>query len=85
MSTALSLVVLGYCAVAAVLSLRLCTGVGFALRLRNQAERVVFPFDPELDVRLSSRVATPVTIASSVLLPEPYLVGRGHFAHGAVT
>jgi hypothetical protein len=69
MSTALSLVVLGYCAVAAVLSLRLCTGVGFALRLRNQAERVVFPFDPQLDVRLSSRVATPVTIASSVLLP----------------
>jgi beta-lactamase regulating signal transducer with metallopeptidase domain len=69
MSTALSLVVLGYCAVAAVLSLRLCTGVGFALRLRNQAERVVFPFDPELDVRLSRRVATPVTIASSVLLP----------------
>jgi beta-lactamase regulating signal transducer with metallopeptidase domain len=68
-STALSLVVLGYCAVAAVLSLRLCTGVGFALRLRNQAERVVFPFDPQLDVRLSSRVATPVTIASSVLLP----------------
>jgi beta-lactamase regulating signal transducer with metallopeptidase domain len=69
MSTALSLVVLGYCTVAAVLSLRLCTGVGFALRLRNQAERVVFPFDPQLDVRLSSRVATPVTIASSVLLP----------------
>lgn len=69
MSTALSLVVFGYCAVAAVLSLRLCTGVGFALRLRNQAERVVFPFDPQLDVRISSRVATPVTIASSVLLP----------------
>ncbi len=69
MSTALSLVVLGYCAVAAVLSLRLCTGVGFALRLRDQAERVVFPFDAQLDVRLSSRVATPVTIASSVLLP----------------
>ena len=30
---------------------------------------MVFPFDPQLDVRLSSRVASPVTIASSVLLP----------------
>jgi beta-lactamase regulating signal transducer with metallopeptidase domain len=69
MSTALSLVVFGYCAAAAVLSLRLCTGVGFALRLRNQAERVVFPFDPKLDVRVSSRVSSPVTISSSVLLP----------------
>jgi BlaR1 peptidase M56 len=64
--------VFGYCIVAAVLSLRLCAGVGFALRLRNQAERVVFPFDPELDVRTSSRVAGPVTIGSSVLLPGNY-------------
>jgi hypothetical protein len=56
-----------------VLSLRLCAGVGFALRLRDQAERVVFPFDPELDVRASSRIATPVTIGSSVLLPSGYV------------
>ena len=69
---ALSLAVLGYCVVAAVLSLRLCAGVGFALRLRNQAERVTFPFDPELDVRTTSRVASPVTIGSSVLLPGNY-------------
>jgi beta-lactamase regulating signal transducer with metallopeptidase domain len=68
----LTLAVFGYCAVAAVLSLRLCAGIGFALRLRNQAERVVFPFDPELDVRSSSRIATPVTIGSSVLLPSGY-------------
>jgi beta-lactamase regulating signal transducer with metallopeptidase domain len=72
-SIVLTLAVIGYCAVAAVLSLRLCAGVGFALRLRNQAERVVFPFDPELDVRSSSRVATPVTIGSSVLLPSGYV------------
>jgi BlaR1 peptidase M56 len=65
-----SLAVFGYCVVAAVLSLRLCTGVGFALRLRNGAERVIFPFDPELDVRTSSRVASPVTIGCSVLLPS---------------
>jgi beta-lactamase regulating signal transducer with metallopeptidase domain len=70
--TAVSLAVLGYCAVAAVLSLRLCTGVGFALRLRNQAERVIFPFDPGLDVRASARVASPVTIGSSILLPAHY-------------
>lgn len=70
--TVVSLAVLGYCAVAAVLSLRLCTGVGFALRLRNQAERVIFPFDPELDVRSTARVSSPVTIGSSVLLPSHY-------------
>jgi beta-lactamase regulating signal transducer with metallopeptidase domain len=72
-SIVLTLAVIGYCAVAAVLSLRLCAGVGFALRLRNHAERVVFPFDPELDVRTSSRIATPVTIGSSVLLPSGYV------------
>jgi bla regulator protein blaR1 len=70
--TALSLAVFGYCAVAAVLTLRLCAGVGFALRLRNRAERVIFPFDPDLDVRTSIRVASPVTIGSSVLLPRNY-------------
>jgi hypothetical protein len=69
---ALSLAMFGYCVVAAVLSLRLCVGVGFALRLRNGAERVIFPFDPELDVRASSRVASPVTVGSSVLLPNNY-------------
>jgi beta-lactamase regulating signal transducer with metallopeptidase domain len=72
-SIVLTLAVIGYCAVAAVLSLRLCAGVGFALRLRNQAERVVFPFDPELDVRTSSQITTPVTIGSSVLLPGGYV------------
>jgi hypothetical protein len=71
-NAALSLAVFGYCMVAAVLSLRLCAGVGFALRLRSGAERVIFPFDPELDVRSSNRVASPVTIGSSVLLPSNY-------------
>jgi hypothetical protein len=69
----LSAAVFGYCVVAALLSLRLCAGVGFAVRVRNQAERLIFPFDPELDVRASARVASPVTIGSSVLLPENYL------------
>jgi beta-lactamase regulating signal transducer with metallopeptidase domain len=69
---AFSLAVFGYCVVAAVLSLRLCAGVAFALRLRNRAERLFFPFDPQLDVRSSARVASPVTIGSSVLLPSHY-------------
>jgi beta-lactamase regulating signal transducer with metallopeptidase domain len=78
-SIVLTIALIGYCTVAAVLSLRLCAGVGFALRLRDQAERVIFPFDPELDVRISSRIATPVTIGSSVLLP------RGHIAWDEAT
>jgi hypothetical protein len=66
---ALSLALMGYCAVAAVLTLRLCAGVGFAFRLRNQSERITLTFDPGLDVRSSGRLATPVTIGRSVLLP----------------
>ncbi|HEY2781822.1 MAG TPA: M56 family metallopeptidase [Steroidobacteraceae bacterium] len=69
---ATTLVVFGYCVVAAVLMLRLCLGVGFAVRLRNQAKRVMFPFDPALDVRTTQRLATPATIGSSVLLPNTY-------------
>ena len=76
-SVALTLAIIGYCAVAAVLALRLCAGVGFALRLRNQAERVVFPFDPGLDTRASARLATPVTIGSSVLLPKSFALWDG--------
>jgi len=69
---AASLLVIGYCVIAVMLSLRLCTGIGFALRLRSQAERIVLSFDPQLDVRTSLRIASPVTIASSVLLPASY-------------
>ena len=55
-----------------MLSLRLCAGVGFALRLRNHATRVIFPFDPDLDVRTSKRIKSPATIGSSVLLPSDF-------------
>jgi beta-lactamase regulating signal transducer with metallopeptidase domain len=67
-----TLIVAGYCIVAAVLSLRLCVGAGLALRLRNQAERIGCRFDPRLDLRVSQRIASPVTVASSVLLPANY-------------
>jgi beta-lactamase regulating signal transducer with metallopeptidase domain len=61
-----------YCIVAALLLIRLCLGVGFALRLRNCAQRTEFPFASQSDVRVSGRIATPVTIASTVLLPLTY-------------
>ena len=67
-----TLIVAGYCMVAAVLSLRLCVGAGLALRLRTQAERIGCRFDPKLDLRVSPRIASPVTVASSVLLPANY-------------
>jgi hypothetical protein len=75
--TALLAAAIGYCAVAALLALRLCAGVGFALRLKNQAHRVVFPFDPELDTRASARIASPVTVGSSVLLPTNHTLWDG--------
>ena len=75
--TALLAAAIGYCAVAAFLALRLCAGVGFALRLKNQADRVVFAFDPELETRTSARIATPVTIGSSVLLPDHHTLWDG--------
>lgn len=75
--------VAGYGVIAAVLVLRLCFGVGFAFRLRNvasrlpagrvAAERIVAQFDPALDVRSTARIATPVTVGLSVLLPESFV------------
>lgn len=82
-----SAVVVGYVVIAGVLLLRLCLGVGFAFRLRNSARRVqadrvapdrvapdraIAQFDTALDVRSSARISTPVTVGSSVLLPEGF-------------
>jgi beta-lactamase regulating signal transducer with metallopeptidase domain len=61
-----------YCIVAALLLIRLCFGVGFALRLREQARHTALRFAPQTDIRVSPRIATPVTIASTVLLPTTY-------------
>jgi beta-lactamase regulating signal transducer with metallopeptidase domain len=61
-----------YCMVTALLLIRLCFGVGFALRLRGQARRTTLRYAPQTDIRVSPRIATPVTIASTVLLPTTY-------------
>lgn len=61
-----------YCMVAALLLIRLGFGVGFALRLREQARRTTLGFAGQVDIRVSPRIATPVTIASTVLLPTTY-------------
>jgi hypothetical protein len=61
-----------YAAVAAILLLRLFLGLAFALRLRNLAQRTLFRFYPYADIRVSAKLLSPVTIASSVLLPADY-------------
>ena len=71
-SAALQCALAGYCMVAAILLLRHAVGIVLALRLRTQSERITLPFDPAADIRISARVATPLTIASTVLLPDTY-------------
>ncbi len=63
-----------YCLVAGFLLIRLGTGFAVAMRLRNQSERAETFFSSDAfsyatDIRISHRIATPVTIATSVLLP----------------
>jgi beta-lactamase regulating signal transducer with metallopeptidase domain len=70
--SALALLEAGYFVVAVIFLLRLCVGVGFAMQLRNHAQRVAFRFDPYTDIRVSRRISTPMTIGSSVLLPSDY-------------
>ena len=62
-----------YIAVAAILLLRLCVGVGLALRLKSRAQRIELAFlPPDADARVSSRLVNPATIASSIILPRHY-------------
>ena len=61
-----------YLAVSGILLLRLLMGVAAALRLWASAAPVP-PLDvPEEGVRASSRIASPVTIGSGVVLPADY-------------
>jgi beta-lactamase regulating signal transducer with metallopeptidase domain len=71
-SVALQCALAGYCIVAGVLLLRHTVGIVVALRLRSRSERIAPPFDPAADIRVSGRINSPVTIASTILLPANY-------------
>jgi beta-lactamase regulating signal transducer with metallopeptidase domain len=63
-----------YACVAAILLLRLCVGLGVALRLKARAQRVELPFlPPSAETRVSAQLLNPATIASSILLPRHYV------------
>jgi len=65
-----------YIAVAGILILRLFCGLFAALRLLQTARRVTvdsqIPNSTSMKVRSSARVASPVTICSSIVLPADY-------------
>jgi beta-lactamase regulating signal transducer with metallopeptidase domain len=69
---AAKLVVWIYLAVAGVLLLRLAIGLFAAVRLWISAERVSPLIAPDPNVRASSRIASPVTIGSGIVLPADY-------------
>jgi beta-lactamase regulating signal transducer with metallopeptidase domain len=58
-----------YLFVAITLMARLLFGLGLALSIRAHAKRIAIDGAAGADIRESERVASPVTIASSVLLP----------------
>lgn len=58
-----------YLLVMAVLLLRLIVGLVLAFRLWHRAEPASVLLDPRASVRISSRIETPVTIGSTILLP----------------
>ncbi|HEY2684544.1 MAG TPA: M56 family metallopeptidase [Steroidobacteraceae bacterium] len=60
-----------YIFVAATLFLQLLVGLVIAWHIRATSSKIDWP-DPEVAVRSSSRIATPVTIASTVILPADY-------------
>jgi hypothetical protein len=70
--SAASIIVCIYCAVTAVLLLRLFFGLFAAIRLWIGASRVSPLVAPEPSVRSSSRIASPVTIGSGIVLPADY-------------
>jgi hypothetical protein len=69
-----------YFAVCAVLLLRMAYGLALAIRLWRQADpvcirpgcRVGVAFAPDIPLRSSARVASPVTVGSGVVLPACY-------------
>lgn len=64
--------VYGYFAVASLLLLRLITGVVLALRLRAAATPVAESWTNGADVRSTPAIHAPVTVGSTILVPETY-------------
>jgi beta-lactamase regulating signal transducer with metallopeptidase domain len=61
-----------YLVVTAILLLRLMMGVALAVRLWHRSETASVLVDPRANVRISRDLQTPVTIGSTILLPESY-------------
>ena len=61
-----------YLAVSGYLLFRLVFGLVLSLRLRRDAAPIALSSQMHPDVRVSRSISTPVTIASSILLPESF-------------
>ncbi len=66
------LIVMLYLSVAAILMVRLLWGLAMALRLWSTADLVSPLVAPEPNVRSSTRILSPVTIGSGIVLPASY-------------
>jgi hypothetical protein len=67
-----SLIVPVYLAICAVLLLRLIFGLVMALRILYRAEQASVLLEPRASVRVSPDIQTPVTIGSTIVLPESH-------------
>ena len=67
-----SLVAPIYLAICMLLLLRLMVGLAMAFRIWHRAEPASVLLEPRASVRISDDLQTPVTIGSSVVLPESY-------------
>jgi len=61
-----------YLTICAVLLLRLIVGLAMAFRIWHRAEPASSLLEPRASVRISADLQTPVTIGSSVVLPESF-------------
>ncbi len=67
-----SLVVPVYLAICAVLLLRLLFGLAMALRILHRGEKASPLLEPRASVLISADIQTPVTIGSTIVLPESH-------------
>ncbi len=67
-----SLIAPVYLAICAALLLRLIFGLMMALRILHRAEDASVLLEPRASVRISTDIQTPVTIGSTIVLPESH-------------